>query len=107
MKKIIIVLLGAIIALTSCIDNKTPVLEDFNREGEVLNITVKVYSDQKALLKSTEAYNTTTQVGLTVWSNSDNNCTIHVIKSDYIKSKQDETWGHELRHCVYGTFHKE
>lgn len=101
MKKL---LLGLI--LISC-TGKTPVLGDFNKEGQVLNITVKVYSNQKALLKATEKYNTTKQVGLAVWNNSNNDCTIHVIEANYIKSKQDKTWGHELRHCVYGSFHKE
>lgn len=35
-------------------------------------------------------------------------CDIHVVKPhskfDY---NQQETWGHELMHCIYGSYHKE
>jgi len=93
--------------LVSCTPNNNKMLKDFNREGQVLQITVHVYKNQKNLLKATKKYNSTNQIGLAVWNNKDNNCDIFVIKPSGIKSNQDETWGHELRHCVYGTYHKE
>jgi len=93
--------------LLSCGDKNNKALVDFDKESQELLITVHVYKNQKSLIKGTAKYNTKHQVGLTVWNNIDNKCDIHVIRPKNIESLHDETWGHELRHCVYGTFHKE
>lgn len=76
---------------------------DLNRVDTPLEITVHVFDNQYALKKATEKYKTTKQVGFTVWTLTDNTCHIYVVKG----RKQFETWGHELAHCVYGTFHEE
>ena len=86
-----------------------------NRE---LPITVMVFesnSDLNKYLKKNKLTSRDSSVqGLALWAlNAKNrteviNCTIYVVEP---KGSQDynelTTWGHELLHCVYGSFHKD
>lgn len=52
--------------------------------------------------------------GFAIWNVDSRNpervydCTIYVVDPKGLKDKDRfETWGHELVHCVYGSFHEE
>ncbi len=79
--------------------------QDLNREGVELLITVHVYDNKQELLEATKKYNTTKEAGLAVWNNIDNKCDIYVVRPKSRNSNEHQTWGHELSHCVYGSFH--
>jgi hypothetical protein len=34
-------------------------------------------------------------------------CEIHVVTPRGVEDDYMTTWGHELAHCVFGTYHKE
>ena len=87
---------------------------DLDRTGSAQKITIKVYDTKTAMQKakaeaSNRAIDPTTE-GWSIWSpnNEELGCTVHVVK---LKSGTDNsgmtTWGHELAHCMYGTYHKE
>ena len=83
--------------------------------GEYLDIRVMTFKSQKSLQKYlTKNKMTFTEVdGLAQWAHPKNDltkvnrCEIYVVEP---KSVKDEdvmgTWGHELAHCIYGSFHK-
>lgn len=105
MKKFLYLILFLSLSLFSCTDSNKIMKEDFDRTGQELRIVVHTYPNQKALIRATSKYGSTYEVGMAVWSKSDNLCEIHVIEARYQEDKQFETWGHELAHCVHGTFH--
>jgi len=50
--------------------------------------------------------------GLSLWfltkkTNQMSRCEIHVVVPNGVDDNHTMTWGHELMHCVYGTYHKE
>lgn len=98
-----------VLFLLSCGDDKKSLLEDFNKEKQELVITVKAFDNQRALLKAikSDGFGEKNRLGMTVWNNIDNECVIYVIRPKHQDSARFTTWGHELGHCVYGTFHKE
>lgn len=100
----LIVIFWFTISVLSCSDvNK--IKEDTYNSGKELRITVHTYKNREALIKATKKYKTQDEVGLAVWNNKDNKCDIHVIEVKSINSSQFKTWGHELGHCVMGSFH--
>lgn len=106
MKKIIWVLLAVLIIL-SCSTTS------YVREPDkLLDLKVKVvlfdtqqdlnnYINNKHSI--TEGY---TRAGLSVWYTDDvNSCTIYLVKGT--AKILEKHYGHELMHCIYGSFHKE
>ena len=50
--------------------------------------------------------------GLSLWfltkkTNQMSRCEIHVVVPNGVDDNHTMTWGHELVHCVYGTYHRE
>ncbi len=91
--------------------------KEFDRSGEELVITVHTYDNYDEV---TEAFRNHLgddidkvsnpdhqREGWATWSPDDNKCDIHVVVPKYAyRSRELETWGHELAHCVYGRFHE-
>ncbi len=116
---------GAIVAgilallLTSCDPDGTSGLpEDFDRSGEEMRITVIFHPSQQAV---DSAYieefgrarneSSVNRLGFAVWANPGNKpywCRIHAQKPTRVTNDERmETLGHELTHCLIGTFHPE
>lgn len=116
---------GAIVAgllalfLTSCDPDGTSGLpEDFDRSGEAVEITVIWHKNQEAVDKAyVEEFGrarnerSINRLGFAVWANPSNKpywCRIHAVKPTSAKnSDKMDTLGHELLHCMIGTFHPE
>jgi len=77
-------------------------------------ITVYTYEDRVALneaVKEKSEYKQRVE-GLALWfltkeSRQMKRCEIHVVIPSEVDDEHTLTWGHELAHCVYGTYHKE
>lgn len=119
MKKILIIaaaILGLTLTLASCDSPKQPIHEDFAREK--LEVTIVVHENEREVTEAYRAWSKAnpgqydknpkaTRQGWAKWNNVDNQCEIHVVKPRHANdSNTMETWGHELVHCSYGSFHK-
>ena len=109
----------AALFITSCDPDGTSGLpEDFDRSNQTLEITVIWHENQKAVdgayveefgrARNESAIN---RLGFAVWANPGNKpywCRIHAVKPTRVKNDEKmDTLGHELLHCVIGTFHPE
>lgn len=118
-KGVLAVGLLSVLFLTSCEPSETGGLpEDFDRANEIIEITVIWHKNQQAVDKAyveefgrernEQAIN---RLGFAVWANPSRRpywCRIHAQKpTSMIKSEKTKTLGHELLHCVIGTFHPE
>jgi len=104
MKKIAITALT--LGMLACSSSKSTLInEDHTRLN--MEIKVHVFKNKKLLnsaLKKEFPREIRTVEGFAVWYNTvEDYCEIYVTKPD---SKFDiNTWGHELAHCVYGSWH--
>lgn len=118
-KKILAVGLLSMLFLTSCEPSGTGGLpEDFDRSNQKLEITVIWHDNQRAV---DEAYaeefgrarneSAINRLGFAVWADPGRTphwCRIHAVKPTRVKNDEKmDTLGHELLHCVIGTFHPE
>lgn len=105
--------------LTSCDPDGTSGLpEDFDRSGEVVEITVIWHKSQQAVdsayveefgrARNESGIN---RLGFAVWANPSKEpkwCRIHAMKPTRVNNDDKmDTLGHELLHCMIGTFHPE
>lgn len=118
--KVALFLFLLITLVTSCGDKTDgpELIKTHDYSNRELPITVMVFesnSDLNKYLRSKELTQRESKVeGLALWSLNAKNrtevmdCTIYVVEP---KGSQDynelTTWGHELLHCVYGSFHKD
>jgi len=105
--------------LVSCDPDGTSGLpEDFDRSDEVIEITVTWHKSQQAVDSAyieefgRERYeHSINRLGFAVWANPSREpkwCKIHAVKPTRVKNDEKmETLGHELLHCMIGTFHPE
>lgn len=77
-------------------------------------ITVYTYDSREELNKAVEGKKPKGQrvEGLALWFLKKENremirCEIHVVSPSKVDDEHTLTWGHELAHCIYGTYHKE
>lgn len=114
--KYLLGILGLLL-LVSCseTDKENNLKKDFDRTGRPQTITVMVYDNKREMQKAkADATNrqeiNTDLLGWSIWSPNKESygCTIHVME---LKNSNDTdqmvTWGHELGHCMYGTYHPE
>lgn len=80
------------LALIACMENSPK----FNKTTKVIELHVQTYATRAEALKSLEG-----RRGIAIWSPGDNKCEISFVAGDM------ETAGHELHHCIYGSFHPE
>jgi hypothetical protein len=87
-----------------------------NYEGQQFPITVHVFDTRAQLQKAIEDINNRGEEvdGFSAWylrSKADptmTRCDLYVVRPSSVNDhSQMTTWGHELAHCVYGTYHKE
>jgi len=93
----------------------TEIKGSHNYEGDMFPLVVHVYDSYGELNKAIKDINNGPKVdGFTSWfitkgdSQIMSDCQIHVVRPKGVRDvKVLETWGHELAHCVYGTYHKK
>lgn len=82
--------------------------------GTQFPITVYTYDNTKDLnkaIKKKKSHKRKVE-GFSLWvlskkSGEMTRCEIHVVVPRNVADEHMTTWGHELAHCVYGTYHKE
>jgi len=84
-----------------------------NYEDKPFEITVKVYPTKMALEKAVRDMNTESIEGFAAWKVLKNDpetmtgCTLYLKKPSGVRDTSElTTWGHELAHCVYGSYHR-
>jgi hypothetical protein len=112
-------LILATLFIVSCEPDGTSGLpEDFDRSNEVIEVTVIWHKSQQAVdsayveefgrARNESAIN---RLGFAVWADPSRDpkwCRIHAVKPTRVKNDEKmDTLGHELLHCVIGTFHTE
>ena len=98
---------GLVFGITGCSIQPKLIKEDFIKTNISLN--VNIYENRKAMrLDINKRFPTVERniEGLAIWflNDKDNTCNIFVTspKNDF----DINTWGHELAHCVYGSWHQ-
>jgi|SaaInlStandDraft_1057018.scaffolds.fasta_scaffold19704_2 hypothetical protein len=113
MKKIAALLM--LLLLPSC-DKLSPELEgSHDYEDKPFSITVYVYDSKAELTAAAKELGVPEEAeGFALWSLTAKDrsvmtgCSVHVVKPKGVRDhSQMTTWGHELVHCVYGSYHKE
>jgi hypothetical protein len=121
-KRALRVILAAVIValvvlfLASCEPRGEPLTKELDRTSIPMEIHVHTY---RTIEEVTAAFNQrqtnrgepydlrVIQMGWAVWSEQDNRCDIHVPEPRYVREQNTfATWGHELAHCIYGSFHR-
>ncbi len=97
--------------IASC-DKPDMAEKDIDRSKQPIKITVTTYETQYELFEARKAHDgviADTIVGFAFWNVTEPAwCEIHVVKpSNANDTAEMENWGHELMHCVYGSYHKE
>jgi hypothetical protein len=89
----------------SMVDPNKEIKGSMDRSGQRIEITTHIFATQRELLDHIESMGLSEHnyMGLSTWMVNENICNIFVIMGE----GEFETWGHELAHCLYGTFHKE
>lgn len=86
------------------------VVKQLNRENQVMVIKVVVYSSRERLQEAYKRSNVGAPgnervEGFAQWNPDNNSCIIYVSKVEWVRDSEMGTWGHELAHCIYGSFH--
>jgi hypothetical protein len=71
-----------------------------------IDLRINVYSSKSELVRKLKKEYPglyTVPEGMAVWDTVTNKCEIHVVEPK--KLFDINTWGHELLHCVYGSWH--
>lgn len=121
-KYIIAGMLASIATLSSCTDEShygKQLQQTHDLTDQSFPLTVMVFDTESAL----NSYLTKNKIrkrddldvlGLAAWKAKKNDlssvssCSIYVVRPKGLAdSNRFETWGHELVHCVYGSFHEE
>jgi len=113
MKKLLIVVVA--LCLMSCDTQQSDLQGTHDYAGKSFPITVHVFDSQAQMLKAIKTFDLPHKPeGLAAWSLDKNDtsvmnkCDVYVVKPTSVNDhSQMTTWGHELVHCVYGTYHKE
>lgn len=100
------VVLAQILFLPGCISTERSIKEEFNKEGDFLNVSVKVLNPARFKVK---AQNWSPILrGEVVYYKEDNSCQILIKRTKTLKVDDEATLtlGHEVMHCLYGDYHK-
>jgi hypothetical protein len=71
-----------------------------------IDLKINIYDNKNDMVRSLKKkfprlY--TLPEGVAIWDTTTNKCEIHVVEPK--KAFDINTWGHELLHCVYGSWH--
>jgi hypothetical protein len=105
MKKILFVIM-IIGLLVGC--SKPPMKQDLNRENETLEIHFFTFSNELEMIEDlrNKGYEVPNELlGFSVWSPQDNKCEVYHVTPKYTDDIRTKTLGHEVAHCIYGSFH--
>lgn len=117
-------LLGVTLFLSACEPRKEPIEKKLDRTGQPIQITTFVYSSQRELDAAFAARHSNendphSRYGFAIWyewRDADGNlvekdeekvCEIHILEPKYIDDEATLTLGHEMLHCLYGSYHNE
>jgi hypothetical protein len=93
---------------------KTPMQKEHNRTGKPITITVyeyKTYTDVSMALKifqqeRGQPLTKDTSLGWSGWDREEPyECEIHIVAPTRIDDEDTLTLGHEMSHCLYGSYH--
>lgn len=115
---LLLMIIAGFLTLASCGESEGPEkLEDFDRSEQAFTIRVYTYKNTREVTQAYKdfreskglSFDGTERMGWAAWSVGEeiNVCHIHVVKIDTVRDKQMEVWGHELAHCVYGSYHEQ
>lgn len=105
----------AILLLASCEQQKTPMQKEHNRTGKPITITVYEYGSytevSAALTKFQkelgQPITKQTSLGWSGWDKEEPyQCEIHIKPPTKIDDDDTLTLGHEMAHCLYGSYHR-
>ena len=126
--KISSALIIAMIVLASCDQSREPVSGSVDRTGKPIEVTVYFYdSEREVTEKYKEVHNLPqsqkiqTRAGFALWpewrgksglpiakpADDKYDCTIHTVRPYRIDDRHTMTLGHEMLHCLLGTYHPE
>lgn len=107
----------ATIFLLSCDSTEQVLPQDFDRTGQALKITVTWHENERELNQAFFKYHRKQRnnsrvhrKGFAIWANPGRQpywCSIHTLKPTKIDDDIMLTMGHELTHCLIGTYHPE
>ncbi len=105
----------AVLLMVSCEPSPSKKVEGTqDYSGVQFPITVYTYNSRQELNKAIKEKkpHAVRVEGLALWflykeSREMKRCEIHVVHPNKVDDEHMLTWGHELAHCVYGTYHKE
>ena len=112
-KKISITLVLSLL-LASCGQDNNQIQGTMNNEGSQFPITVHVFDNRMQMQQAIDDMNTRGDEvdGFSAWYLSPGDdmamtrCDLYVVRPSGVRDRnQLRTWGHELAHCVYGTYH--
>jgi len=97
--------------LISCGENNNTLPQDFDRTNQNIILTVTWHDNQEEVdLEFVKSFGEPNpgRTGFAVWKNPGNipyTCDIHGIRPKSLNDENMDTLGHELTHCLIGTFH--
>lgn len=106
--KVLLVVLGIAAFTLVMLTTTNKVIYQLDRTGQTLQITPHAYPSQKALYDDlvNQGHEVSDNVvGFAVWSPNDLKCDIYYVTPKYVDRVPMNTMGHELAHCIYGSFH--
>jgi hypothetical protein len=93
--------------IVACGERKPNIVKQLDREGKPTIVTVHFYENERELKQAMQRYNPPEGLqGMAIWSESDAVCTIHTLAVKRVDDEATRTLGHEMLHCIYGSFHK-
>lgn len=114
MRKVLLAALMAILVACTPQQHSTPgeaIVPEFNRSGEIMQVQVVVHPTLKQVQHTLDTFHGTPQPAVYGWSawslkGIPHQCEIHVATPGVVDDAMIKTWGHELAHCIYGSYHK-
>ena len=109
---LLIIMLLCIVSCEPSAKEKISGTQDYS--GIQFPITVYTYDNKVELNKAIDKWKPKRKTikGFAIWflgqqSKEMKRCEIHVLVPRGVADDNITIWGHELAHCIYGTFHKE
>lgn len=106
---VVIIFAAAMVLSVFSVTTTNHVIYELDRTGQTIEVTPYAYPTQKALYKGlTELGHDVSDniAGFAVWSPNDLKCDIYYVAPKYVDREPMATIGHEMSHCIYGSFHK-
>jgi hypothetical protein len=124
-KFLLSILLGVALTLTACEPRKEPIEKKIDRTGKPITVTTYVYSTQRQLDEAFRAIHNIprgedvdSRYGFARWQewrdgagnvieiDEQLTCELHILDPKYVDDEATLTLGHEMIHCLYGSYHE-